>query len=86
MISFDFDNCPHCSQKVLKGAMRCTSCGKILKSPEEQLASIKKYKESKKKFNTGKLIKFIIFLLAAGIIYHYYSEEIIEFISNILGK
>ncbi len=85
-MSFDFDTCPHCGQRVLKGAMRCTGCGKILKSPEEQLASIKKFKESKKRFNTGKLLKFIIFLLAAGIIYHYYSEEIIEFIRNIFAQ
>ena len=85
-MSLDFDTCPHCSQTILKGAMKCTGCGKTLKSPEEQLASIKKLKESKKGFNTGKLIKFIIFLLATGIIYHYYSEEIIEFIRNIFAQ
>ncbi len=85
-MSLDFDTCPHCGQRVLKGALRCKSCGKILKSPEEQLASIKKLKESKKGFNTGKLLKFIIFLLAIGIIYYFFSDQIVELISNILGK
>lgn len=85
-MSLDFDTCPHCGQRVLKGALRCTGCGKILKSPEEQLASIKKLKESKKGFNTGKLLKFIIFLLAIGIIYYFFSDQIVELISNILGK
>ncbi len=85
-MSVNFDTCPSCGQRVLKGAMRCPKCGKILKSPEEQLASIQKLKESKKTFDIGKLLKFIILLLAIGIIYYFFSDEIVELISNILSK
>jgi uncharacterized membrane protein YvbJ len=82
----DFDTCPNCGQKILKGAMRCVGCGKILKTPEEQLASIQKLKESKKRFDIARLLKIIVLLLAIGIIYYYFSAQIIEFINGILRK
>ncbi len=82
----DFDNCPHCGQKILKGAMKCVGCGKILKTPEEQKASIDRFMESKKKFNTAGLIKFIIFLLAIGVFYYFFSDRINIFIKNLLNK
>lgn len=82
----DFDICPQCGKKILKGAMRCAMCGSILKSSEEQIAAIKKIRESKKKFNVGRLIKFIVFIIAAGIIYYLYSDRIAEFITDLLGK
>ncbi len=72
--------CPYCGQKVLKGAMRCMGCSKILKTPEEQSASIQKIKESKKKSDIGGLLKIIILLLAIGIIYYFFSEQIVELI------
>jgi len=81
-----FDICPFCGQKIIKGAMRCVKCRKILKTPEEQLASIQKVKESKKGFNIAKLMKFIIWLLAFGIIYYFFSDRIVELIRNVLNK
>jgi len=85
-LDFDFDICPHCGKKILKGAMRCAMCGSIQKSSEEQIASIKKIREAKKKFNVGRLIKFIVFIIAAGVIYYLYSDRIFEFITDLLGK
>ncbi len=81
----EYDICPYCGQKVLKGAMRCLQCGKIQKTPEEQLASIQMLKESKKSFDTKKLLKFILFIFAVSIIYYFFSEEIIEIIRKILA-
>jgi hypothetical protein len=68
------------------GAMRCVGCGKILKTPEEQAASIQKLKESKKSFNIGRFIRFIILILVIATIYYFFSEDIIELINNILDK
>ncbi len=82
----DFDTCPNCGQKILKGAMRCAGCGKILKTREEQIASIQKRKELKKRFDIGGLLKIIILLLVIGIIYYYFSDQIIEFINGIRRK
>ncbi len=60
--------------------MRCVGCGKILKTPEEQSASIRKIEESKKKSDLGGLLKIIILLLAVGIIYYFFSEQIVELV------
>jgi uncharacterized membrane protein YvbJ len=85
-MSLNYDTCPYCGQKVLKGAMRCIGCKKILKTPEEQAESIEKLKASQKKFKISGYIKFIIFLIALGIIYNYFSEEILDFIMPLLEK
>lgn len=66
--------------------MRCIGCGKILKSAEEQLASIEKLKETQKKSYIGSIIKFIFLILAIGVVYYFFSEEIVEFINNFLNK
>ncbi len=58
-------------------------CGRILKTPEEQIASIQKLRESKKSFNTDKLIKFIILLFAIGLIYYFFSNQIIELLHKV---
>ena len=82
----NYDNCSYCGQRILRGAMRCMKCGRILKTPEEQIASIQKLRESKKSFNTDKLIKFIILLFAIGLVYYFFSEQIIEFLHKAFSK
>jgi DNA-directed RNA polymerase subunit RPC12/RpoP len=82
----DFITCPHCGQQALKGAMRCLKCGRILKTPEEQLASIEKLKESKKEFNYSALFKWFILLLAMGVLYYFFSNRIIEVLGSVLGR
>jgi len=82
----DFDNCAYCGKKILKGAMKCPGCGKILKTPEEQLTSIRKLRESKKKFNIVGLIESIAVIAALGVLFSYFSEPVISFIRRILNK
>ncbi len=82
----NIDTCPYCGKRVLRGAMRCIGCGKILKSPEEQMASIEKLKGTRKKSNIGAIIKFILLLFAIGLIYYFFSDKIIAFIRNISIK
>jgi hypothetical protein len=64
--------------------MRCAACGRILKTAEDQIASIDKFRQKRKKFNTGKVFKVIVTILMLGIFYHYFSEQINELIYNIL--
>jgi DNA-directed RNA polymerase subunit RPC12/RpoP len=82
----NFDTCPYCGRKILKGAMKCLGCGRILKTPEEQKETIEKLRKSKKSFNIGRLLKFIVLLLAVGIIYYYFSDQIVVFIERVLGE
>jgi len=80
----NFDICPYCGQQVLKGALRCGRCNKILQTPQEREVLIQKFKESKKSFDIGKLLKFIILLIAFGIIYFFFADYIFKFIHEIL--
>jgi uncharacterized membrane protein YvbJ len=82
----DFENCPHCGQKILKGAMRCTGCGKILKTQEEQVGAIRNYTASKKRFDALKILKNILLFLIIGFLIYYFSEEILTFIKNTFSK
>lgn len=76
----DFDVCPKCSKKVLTGAMRCMSCGTVLKSQEEQKAMIQHFMEQKRGFDNRAFLKLILFLSAMCGAYYIYSEEIRGFI------
>jgi len=80
----NFDICPYCGQQVLKGALRCGRCNKILQTTQEREVLIQKFKESKKSFDIKKLIKFIILLIAFGIIYVFFSDHIFTFIHEML--
>ena len=82
----DYDICPKCRQKVLIGATRCMSCSAVLKTVEEQKAMIKKFTEQKKGFDKTALIKFILYLIALGIIYYFFSEEIMALIGYLTNK
>jgi uncharacterized membrane protein YvbJ len=80
----DFDICLYCGQKILKGALRCGRCNKILQTAQERKFLIEKFKESKKSFDIKKLIKVIIVLIAFGIIYFFFSDHIFTFIHEML--
>ncbi|RJR20930.1 MAG: hypothetical protein C4581_02735 [Nitrospiraceae bacterium] len=73
-----FDNCPYCGRTVIKGAMRCVACGRILQTPEEQLKMIEKL-QTKKKFNWSRLLNYAVMI---GILwaFYYYSGRIIKII------
>lgn len=77
-----YDRCPHCGQTVIKGAMRCLSCGKILKTAEEQAASIERLKKSKKKLPLKSILKFVFFIIVILVLYYVFSEEIAELLDR----
>ncbi len=81
----NYDLCPKCGQKLLVGAEKCLSCGAVLKTEEEQKAMIEKFMEPKKGFNKAAFVKFIMYLVAFGIVYYFFSGEIkalINYITN----
>jgi len=82
----EFDTCPHCGKPVLKGAMRCVGCGKILKTPEQQLDSIQKMRESRRSADFGWIIRLILFLAAAGVAYYFFAEEITAFVERFTNR
>ncbi|GBE04567.1 MAG TPA: hypothetical protein ENG95_05420 [Nitrospirae bacterium] len=81
-----FDECPYCGQKIMKGALRCPGCRKILTTPEDQAETIKKIMEIKKGFDVKKLIKYSVLFLAALIVYMYFYDHIHDFVSSILSR
>lgn len=80
----DFDVCPSCDQKVIKGAMRCMRCGQALITLEEQLARIEELKKRKKGSSTLLLVGLLVLVLAAGIVYHLFPGRLLEVISALL--
>jgi len=83
-VSNKLDNCPYCNRTVMKGAMRCVACGKILQTSEERIATIEKL-QSKPKFNMKRFLKPIVIIIILGVLYYYYSERLIEIIENTFG-
>lgn len=86
MQSFDHNSCPFCGQNILKGAMRCLSCGKMLKTPEEQKASIEHLKTSQKRFKTANVIRITILLIIIGLVYYFFAEQLSAVIKKLLGS
>jgi uncharacterized membrane protein YvbJ len=82
----NFSACPYCGKSVMKGAMRCVSCGKLLKTPDEQAESIRQLTSKTKKFNFRGMIKLLFLLAAAGYVYFYYSDSVIQFVREMLDK
>ncbi|UCH80504.1 MAG: hypothetical protein JSW20_12315 [Nitrospiraceae bacterium] len=83
-MSNNFNNCPYCGKKVMKGAMRCVACGKIQQTPEEQAAAIEKL-QSRRKFNFKKFLNRTVAIMIIGVLYYYFSDRLIEIIKNTLG-
>lgn len=81
-----FDACPFCGWKILKGAMRCPGCGKILKSSEEQAESIRRYKESQKSSGLGRVITAIIIIAVLAFAGYRYYDEILALVSDYLPR
>lgn len=82
----ELDSCPHCGNKVLKGAMRCPSCGKIIKTAEEQKATIEKLQTQKKSFNIFRTLRIIVFIIIAYLIYRYFLEDITAFLNRFFNE
>ena len=80
-----FLNCPYCGKTVMKGAMRCVACGKILQTPEEQSATIEKL-QVKQKFNMKGLLKGTLTIIVLSVMYYYFSERIIVMIKSIAAS
>jgi len=67
--------------------MRCTSCGALLTSAEEQKRRIERYRESQKKPSpVGAIIKTIVFLVAIGAAWYFFSDQILSVIHKVLGR
>jgi DNA-directed RNA polymerase subunit RPC12/RpoP len=82
----EFENCPYCSQKILKGALKCPGCSRILQTPEEREALIQKYKISQKKSGFVKILKFVILLLAIGGFVYFFLDDILKIVNAVLNK
>jgi uncharacterized membrane protein YvbJ len=81
-MAISYDSCPHCGKTVIKGAMRCLGCGKILKTAEEQAASIERLKQSKKKMQFMGIVKFVLFIIVILVLYYVFSEEITDLFNH----
>ena len=80
------DICPYCNHQILKGAMRCLACGRILKTPEEQAEAIERLKKGKQGFDFARIIRVLLFLCAAALLYYFFDSEIKGFLSGLLGS
>lgn len=78
------EDCPYCHRPVIKGAMRCVACGKILQTSEERIDTLEKL-QSKQKFNMKRFLKWTLMIIISGVLYYYYSERVIEIIKNTIG-
>jgi uncharacterized membrane protein YvbJ len=80
------DLCAYCGGNILRGAMRCVSCGKILKTPEEQSVSIRKMEQHQKGMMIHTLIKLAVLFIASAAVYYFYAGRIQEFVLMLLDK
>ena len=80
------DQCAYCGSNILRGAMRCVSCGKILKTPEEQSAAIRNMVKSQQGMMIKKVMKLAVVFIASGAVYYFYADRIQEFISALLSR
>lgn len=85
-MAMEFSSCPHCGIKLVQGAMRCVSCGRILKSPEDQMESINRVRQKKKSVNIGSMVKLSLLLIALIVAYTKFSPQITALIQRALGK
>jgi uncharacterized membrane protein YvbJ len=86
-MAIQYDKCPSCRATIVKGAMRCTSCGALLTTAEEQKQRIQRYRENQRKPSlVGGIIKFIVLLFLVGVAWYFFSEQITTFIKALLAK
>ena len=83
-MSNNFVDCPYCHKTVIKGAMRCVACGKLLQTPEEKIAAIKKL-QSRQQFNISKLLKYTVMIIILGLLFDCFSERFIEIVEKVIG-
>jgi hypothetical protein len=81
-----FEKCPGCGQTVHRQAMRCPRCGRLLITPEEQLARIERLKEGKKGSGLRRLLRLSLFVLLAGAAWYFFSDQIMEVLQRVLGR
>lgn len=81
---YEYSACQGCGQKVVKGAMRCTRCGTLLITPEEQLARVRMAVDAKKGSAVARFLKWTVFLaaVAGGA---YYWERLRSIVNMLLG-
>jgi hypothetical protein len=65
--------------------MKCLGCGGIQQSVDERKAAIQQLKETRKSFDFRRLVDFIVLLLIVLMIYLLFSEQISQFIKDILA-
>lgn len=85
-MSIEYDLCPDCGGKVPKGAMRCLHCSRLLRTPEERLSYIERFKASGRSPGKWRLLKPLLVLLLLGAVYYLFSEEIDDFIRRVLNE
>ena len=79
------DTCHHCGNPIMQGAMRCPGCGKILKTAEEQMASVDRYREPQKSSFFGSFIKLIILIAIIATAYNK-RELIVAIVRDFLNR
>ncbi len=82
----EYTYCHHCGSRLLAGAMRCISCGKILKTPEEQINSVDAVKARHKKLDLWPIIKVALLLMIAFVVYNKFSAQILFYLNRLIGK
>jgi uncharacterized membrane protein YvbJ len=78
--------CHHCGKRLVAGAMKCISCGKILKTAEEQLESIERVKNKEKKINVWPIVKIVLFVILVVVVYNKYSDQILSLLRQVIGR
>ncbi len=74
------EKCPYCGGNILKGAMKCPGCGKLLTTAEQQQEAIIRHQEAAGKTDIkGLVIKIVVIVITIALVYKYYDE-----ISNLI--
>lgn len=83
-MAIGIEKCPFCGGNILKGALKCTSCGKLLTTAEQQQEAIEKHKDTNSETNyLGLIIKLAIIIATSTFVYKNYSS-ILETLKNIM--
>lgn len=82
-MAIGIEKCPFCGGNILKGALKCTSCGKLLTTAEEQQEAITKHLDSNKKSGIkGLIVKIVIALTVIYLGFRFY-DKILSLIDKI---